>query len=96
MNRHYTRAKGISRRTVLRGAGVTIALPWLEIMGTLRAAHAQAKPAQRFVGVYTPGGTVLERHWPRGGETDFQLSNILEPLAPVRDKLLVLKGLDLV
>lgn len=91
MSRHR-----ISRRAVLRGAGsLAIALPWLEIMGTPRTAHGQAKPAQRFVGVYTPGGTVLDRHWPRGGETDFQLSKILEPLAPVRDKLLVLKGLDL-
>ena len=32
MSRHHARGKGISRRTVLRGAGVTIALPWLESM----------------------------------------------------------------
>jgi hypothetical protein len=86
----------LSRRAVLRGAGsLAVALPWLEIMGTPRAAHAQATPPQRFVGVYTPGGTVLDRHWPRGGETDFEFSKILAPLAPVRDKVLVLKGLDM-
>jgi hypothetical protein len=86
----------LSRRAVLRGAGsIAIALPWLEIMGSPRAAHAQAQPARRFVGVYTPGGTVLDRFWPTGGESDFVLSPILEPLEPVRSKLLILQGLEM-
>ena len=50
----------LNRRTVLRGAGsVAIALPWLEIMAPERQANAAAATAaQRFLGVYTPGGTV--------------------------------------
>ena len=49
----------LHRRAVLRGAGsIAIALPWLEIMGTPRARAAT--PANRFVAVYTPGGTDSE------------------------------------
>ena len=51
----------LSRRAVLRGAGsIAIALPWLEIMREERPAHAAGVPARRFIGVYTPGGTVHE------------------------------------
>jgi len=49
----------LSRRAVLRGAGgIAIALPWLEIMRQERPARAAGAAAKRFVGVYTPGGTV--------------------------------------
>jgi len=87
----------LNRRTVLRGAGsIAIALPWLEIMGEDKLAHAQAAmPANRFLTVYTPGGTVLEKFWPTGTETAPVLSPILSPLEPVKSKLLVLQGLDM-
>ena len=85
----------LNRRTVLRGAGsIAIALPWLEIMGEERLAHAQAAGvAKRFLSVYTPGGTVLDKFWPSA--TDPSTSSILAPLAPVKDKLLVMKGLNM-
>jgi hypothetical protein len=88
----------LSRRTVLKGAGtIAIALPWLEAMESARVAHAAPTtvPARRFVGVYTPGGTVLSRFWPTGTETAFTLSEILKPLEPVLDKLLILQGVDM-
>ncbi|WP_437739033.1 DUF1552 domain-containing protein [Sorangium sp. So ce1504] len=86
----------LSRRAVLRGAGaIAIALPWLEIMGPERTASAQATPAKRFLGVYTPGGTVINRWRPTGTETNFTLGPILSPLAPVQDKLIVVDGLDM-
>jgi hypothetical protein len=86
----------LNRRTVLRGAGsIAIALPWLEIMGEEKVAHAQAAgTAKRFLSVYTPGGTVLEKFWPSSA-TDPSTSSILAPLAPVKDKLLVMKGLNM-
>jgi hypothetical protein len=85
----------LNRRTMLRGAGsIAIALPWLEIMGEEKLAHAQAAgTAKRFLSVYTPGGTVLEKFWP--SPTDPTSSSILAPLAPVKDKLLVMKGLNM-
>jgi hypothetical protein len=85
----------LDRRTLLRGAGgIAIALPWLEIMGPSKLAHAQAAgTAKRFLSVYTPGGTVLDKFWPSA--TNPTSSPILTPLAPVKDKLLVLKGLNM-
>jgi hypothetical protein len=86
----------LSRRAVIKGAGsIAIALPWLEAMGG-RDARAAGVAAQRFLTVYTPGGTVLAKWRPTGTtETAFTLSPILAPLAPVRDKILIVDGLDM-
>ncbi|MEO6601586.1 MAG: DUF1552 domain-containing protein [Polyangiaceae bacterium] len=94
----------LSRRAVLRGAGsIAIALPWLEIMREAKPARAAGVPAKRFVGMYTPGGTVHasgtgsypEQWTPTGTETDFALSRILKPYEPVKPQLLVLSGVDM-
>jgi hypothetical protein len=91
----------LSRRAVLRGAGsIAIALPWLEIMQPERQARAQAAPAtaQRFISVYTPGGSVIQpvNRWsPTGTETAPVLSPILAPLEPVKNRLLVVDGLQM-
>src|SRR5688572_29599467 len=86
----------LSRRAALRGAGgVAIALPWLEIMTGGRESLAQGAPARRFVAVFNPGGTILENWVPKGTETDFVLSPILNPLAVVKDSVLVLNGIDM-
>ncbi|HWB81050.1 MAG TPA: DUF1552 domain-containing protein [Nannocystaceae bacterium] len=91
----------IPRRTLLRGAGsIAIALPWLELMGESRTARA-ADTAKRFISVYTPGGSVIDdgngqNRWrPSGSETEFTLSPILMPLAPIQHKLLVMDGLTM-
>jgi hypothetical protein len=86
----------LSRRAVLRGAGgIAIALPWLEIMQPERRAHAAPPPAKRFIAVFTPGGTVLENWRPTGTENDFTLSPILQPLAALRERLMVVDGVDM-
>ena len=88
----------LSRRSVLKGAGgIAIALPWLEAMTRRRPAQAAApqNAPKRFLAVYTPGGTVLEKWTPTGSETDFMLSPILAPLEPVKSRVLVLGGLHL-
>ncbi len=91
----------LSRRAVLRGAGsIAIALPWLEIMQPERSARAQANgaTAQRFVSVYTPGGAVIQpvNRWsPTGTEDAPVLSPILAPLEPVKDRILVVDGLEM-
>ncbi len=86
----------LSRRSVLRGAGtVAIALPWLEIMTPERRSSAAPTPPSRFLAVYQPGGTIID-HWrPTGTATDFTLSPILAPLEPVKDRIVVLDGLDM-
>jgi hypothetical protein len=81
---------------MLRGAGsVAIALPWLEIMEPERRSEAAPAPARRFLAVYQPGGSVLERWRPTGTESNFTLSPILAPLEPVKNRIIVLDGIDM-
>ncbi len=84
--------KSLSRRTVLRGAGATIALPFLEAM--LPPLHAQPrKRIHRFQAFYTPNGMAMEYWTPAKTGTDFELTPILEPLAPYREQVTVFSGL---
>jgi hypothetical protein len=92
---NFLTANSLPRRTVLRGLGATVALPFLEAMlpaSTLRA-RAAARPAHRFQTFYVPNGMAMEYWSPKGEGRDFELSPILEPLAPFRNQLLVLSGL---
>ncbi len=83
--------KSLPRRTVLRGLGSTLALPFLDAMApSLRAA---AKPVQRFQTFYVPNGMAMEYWSPKGEGSDFALSPILEPLAAYRNQMLVLSGI---
>jgi hypothetical protein len=87
----------LSRRSLLCGAtGVAISLPWLEAMIPEPARAQDApEPSRRFVAVFQPGGTVLDRWRPIGTPDAFELSPILAPLAPVKDQLVVVEGLAL-
>lgn len=86
----------IHRRTVIKGAGtIAIALPWLEVMGEGRRAHAQSATPKRFISIYQPGGTVREKYLPTGSDASFTLSPILMPLEPYKGKLLVVDGLHM-
>src|SRR5450432_3214362 len=88
----------LNRRAVLRGAGsIAIALPWLEIMEPEGPAYGASTPAQRFLSVYTPGGTVRAKWIPTGTETAPVLSPILAPLQPMMDakKLIIVDKLNM-
>ena len=89
--------KKLSRRAMLRGAGgVAIGLPFLGAM--LPPMRTWAQPSaipKRFVVFFSGNGTIGPRWRPSGGETDFTFSEILEPLAPHRDQLLILDGVDM-
>ena len=87
--------KAIPRRTFLRGMGATLALPLLDGMvpAFAGALDAAAKPATRFGVVYVPNGMVMEKWIPKGEGTAFELSPILEPLAPFRKYLTIFSGL---
>jgi len=87
----------ISRRTVLKGIGASIALPWLEAMGPFQAWASQApggdRVPTRMAFVYVPNGKNMAEWTPSAGGTDFTLPRTLEPLADVREYLNVLTGL---
>lgn len=78
-----------SRRTLLRGAGVTLALPWLEAMDA-----AETSRPLRAAFIYIPNGVIEETWRPRETGVNYRLPSALEPLAPVRDHVSVLSGLD--
>jgi len=88
-------SKSLPRRTVLRGLGATMALPFLDAMLPAFSMRglAAAKPAHRFQTFYVPNGMAMEYWLPKGEGTAFELSPILEPLAPFREQMLVLSGL---
>src|SRR6187549_35398 len=88
-------SKSLPRRTLLRGLGATMALPFLDAMlpaFSLRGLAA-AKPVHRFQTFYVPNGMAMEYWTPKGVGSDFELSPILEPLAPFRNQMLVLSGI---
>lgn len=88
------RNRNISRRSVIRGAGATLALPMLEIMGGRSRARSSAAGPVRAAFFYVPNG-VVQRSWhPDSTGRNYQLSPTLKPLEPVREKVTVLTNLD--
>jgi hypothetical protein len=88
--------KAISRRTVLRGMGVSLALPLLDGMVPAFAAlrTSAAKPVMRFAAVYVPNGFLMDKWSPKGEGTGFEFSPTLKSLEPFRDSLTVVSGLN--
>ena len=89
--------KALPRRTILRGLGATIALPFLDAMAPALTATARsaANPVPRLGFFYVPNGMFLPNFHPKGpGGKNFELSPTLTPLEPFRDQLVVLSGLS--
>ncbi|WP_435008135.1 DUF1552 domain-containing protein [Tundrisphaera lichenicola] len=85
--------KPISRRTVLRGLGTAVALPWLEAMTpVVRGASAAASP-RRMAFLYVPNGVNMPDWTPAAPGALGAMPEILQPLDPFKDDLLVLTGL---
>jgi hypothetical protein len=87
--------KHLSRRTVLRGAGVAFSLPLLDAMIPAGTALAQtaANIKPRLAYVYFPHGAVQKFWTPEGSGKDFQFSRILKPLEGMRDYVTVVSGM---
>jgi hypothetical protein len=87
----------LPRRTFLRGLGTAIALPVLDVMLPAVQAGASAPGGtglpRRMAFIYIPNGAHMADWTPRGTGTDFELPPTLEPLQPVKDRVLVLSGL---
>ena len=81
----------VSRRTMLKGIGATLCLPLLDAMRPLRAATAKA-PVRMAV-LYMANGVCPGAWVPKGAGREFELSPILEPLAPHKDDILVMREL---
>jgi len=85
----------LPRRTFLRGMGATLALPLLDAMVPALSAmtNTAAKPAPRLGFIYIPNGVIQAQWVPAAVGTGFEFPPILSPIAPFRDRLLVLSGL---
>src|SRR5690348_9856560 len=82
----------ISRRTVLKGAGVSLGLPWLEAMMPAATTNAPALP-KRMAFLYMPNGVNVNAWAPEGTGRDFKLSPTLQPLESFKDQIIVPQNL---
>jgi hypothetical protein len=90
------RKRSLPRRRFLQGAGAAIALPLLDAMTP--ALTQAAPPPKRITFIYMPNGVAMNfsgiNYWtPKGEGSDFEISPILTPIAPYRDRLSVISGL---
>jgi Protein of unknown function (DUF1552) len=89
----------LPRRTFLRGMGTVLGLPLLDAMVPALSAMVRPEAGARRLGfIYMPNGVAKNStidYWtPTGEGKDFELSQILAPLAPFRDRMVVVSGLD--
>src|SRR6476620_955843 len=85
-----------SRRTMLRGLGVTMALPWMEslrVWGDETSAKAASEAPVRLAVLFAGNGFHSKEWWAKGEGAGMELGKVLEPLKPVREKLTFIKGL---
>ncbi|MCA9214092.1 MAG: DUF1552 domain-containing protein, partial [Planctomycetales bacterium] len=88
----------LSRRTMLRGIGVSMALPWLESVrvwgdeSSSTAAKA-SEPPTRMAILFSGCGYHSREWWAKGEGQNMQLGKVLEPIADFRDRMVFIKGL---
>src|SRR5580692_9611276 len=88
--------KHLSRRTFLNGVGVTMALPFLESMlpAATPLAQTAARGRTRLGCIYVPHGATMDKWTPATEGSAFELSEILQPLAPLRERVNVISDLS--
>jgi len=87
----------ISRRTMLKGVGVSLALPWLEALPLVArepvSGLPSAVPPRRFAALFMGNGISPKNWWAKGSGAEMELSKSLEPLSALRPRLNVVSGL---
>ena len=85
--------KFLSRRTLLRGAGVALALPWMESLAPRTAGAASGTAPIRYMPIYLPNGA--PDFWvPNGTTSNWTLGSILDPFSDLKSKVTILKNLE--
>ena len=92
----YISKLSMPRRTFLRGVGTALALPLLDAMVPALTATVKtaAKPVKRFGGVYVPNGLTMAAWTPKATGAAFELTPILQPMAPFQEQMLLVSGLN--
>ncbi len=85
----------ISRRTMLKGLGVTMALPWMESLAWSAdpKAAASGEAPVRVAALFSGNGFHGKEWWAKGEGAGMELGQVLTPLAPLREKMLFIRGL---
>lgn len=85
----------LSRRTMLKGLGVTMALPWMESLawGEEPKAVANGNAPVRFAALFSGNGFHGKEWWAKGDGAAMELGQVLTPVAPLKEKMLFIKGL---
>jgi Protein of unknown function (DUF1552) len=93
----FVAKKHIPRRTFLRGAGITLALPLLDSMlpAFTPSRLTAAAPVKRFVGIWHPHGAAPGYWSPLKAGKDFEFSFITKPLEAFRNRVVLISGLDM-
>ncbi len=87
---------GLRRRSLLQGLGIgLVAAPFLNLLSAPRT-RAEGPAARRLIVFFSPNGTIPQHWHPEGTESDFSFpaGSILAPLTAVKDRLIVVQGLD--
>jgi len=92
---NFISKKHLSRRTFLRGAGATLALPLLESMAPAQTpiGATAATPKSRFGCIYFPHGVTMDKWVPATEGKGFEFTEVLKPLEPFRDRINVVSNL---
>ena len=86
--------RALPRRTILRGLGAVVALPWLDAMvPAFTSASAAVNPVKRLGVIYLPNGVIVKDLIPPTTGAGFEITPILRPLEPFRKHLTVISGL---
>ena len=83
----------LTRRAFLKGAGVSIALPWMESMRAWGQESAKAQPPVRLAVMFAGNGFHAKEWWARGQGKALEFGKVLEPLTKLKEKTLFIKGL---
>lgn len=86
--------KALNRRTLLRGMGAAVALPFLDSMSPAFAANSGAKTPMRMAFLYVPNGIIMKDWTPAAEGRGFEFTRTLKPVEAFRENLCVLSGLD--
>ena len=86
----------MNRRTVLRGLGAAVALPWLEVMGhaTTGGNPTSTETANRLAFMYIPNGVIGSKWFPDSAGSNFEFGESLKPLESLRSDVTVISGLN--
>jgi len=89
---HCDFQRSLPRRTLLKGSGVAMAVPWLSAMHAAFGATAAARPPRRFVAMTLGLGLLADNLNPAEAGRDYEPSRYLAPLGDLRDRLTVISG----